>query len=139
MFMINGINTSLSGLLAASTRANTAANNIVNAYNTSTPVGGDTSTAAIHTSRAYVPQKVVNSSQQHGGVVATKVPVNPSSLSVYSPDDPVANEQGFVNIPNVDPAVEFSELIKAKHAYKANAAVLRTLYETQDAALDIIK
>jgi len=62
--MINGINTSLSGLLAASTRASTAANNIVNAYNTSTPVGGDSSTAAIRTSRAYVPHRTINSSQK---------------------------------------------------------------------------
>ena len=137
--MINGINTSLSGLLAASTRANTAANNIVNAYNTSTPIGGDTPTAALHTSRAYVPQKTANSSQKNGGVIATKIPVSPASLTVYSPNNPVANDSGFINIPNVDPAVEFSEMIKAKHAYKANIAVLRTLYETQDAALDIIR
>lgn len=137
--MINGISTSLSGLLAASTRANTAANNVVNAYNTSMPVGGDRKTAAIQTSRAYVPQKVVNSSQKNGGVIAIKVPVSPASLSVYNPDDPVSNDEGFVDIPNIDMAVEFSELIKAKHAYKANAAVLRTLSEVQDAALDIIK
>ncbi|MBL4601555.1 MAG: hypothetical protein JKY84_02295 [Emcibacteraceae bacterium] len=137
--MINGINTSLSGLLAASTRASTAANNIVNAYNTSTPAGGDTQTAALRTSRAYVPQRVANSSQKHGGVIATKFSINPASLTVYSPDNPIANDSGFINIPNVDPAVEFSELIKAKHAYKANIAVLRTLYDTQDAALDIIK
>ena len=137
--MINGISTSLSGLLAASTRASTAANNIVNAYNTSTPVGGDTSTAALRSARAYVPQRVVNSSQKHGGVVANKLPVTPSSLTVFNPDDPLSNEQGFVNVPNVDHAVEFSELIKAKHAYKANAAVLRTLSEIEDTALDIIK
>lgn len=137
--MISGINTSLSGLLAASTRASTAANNIVNAYNTSTPVGGDSSTAALRTTRAYVPQRTINSSQKNGGVIATNVPVNPASLSVYSPENPVSNDQGFVNIPNVDIAIEFSELIKAKHAYKANAAVLRTLFETQDAALDILK
>ena len=137
--MLNGITTSLSGLLAASTRANTAANNIVNAYNTSTPVGGDTSTAAIRSTRAYVPQKTVNTSQKNGGVSTTQVSVSPSSLSVYNPGDPVSNDQGFVDIPNIDPAVEFSELIKAKHAYKANAAVLRTLSEIQDTALDILK
>lgn len=137
--MINGLSTSISGLLAASTRASTAANNIVNAFNTSTPAGGDTSTAAIRTTRAYVPQRVINSPQKNGGVVATKVPVNPSSLTVFNPDDPVSNEQGFVNIPNVDHAVEFSELIKAKHAYKANAAVIKTLVEIEDTALDIIR
>ncbi|MDG1439047.1 MAG: flagellar basal body rod C-terminal domain-containing protein [Emcibacteraceae bacterium] len=137
--MINGISTSLSGLLAASTRANTAANNIVNAYNTSTPVGGDRNTAVIQTTRAYVPQKVINSSQKQGGVTATKVPVSPSSLSVYNPGDPVANSDGLVNIPNVEPAIEFAELIKAKNAYKANAAVLRTLYEVENTVLDIIK
>lgn len=137
--MINGISTSLSGLLAASTRATTAANNIVNAYNTSTPRGGDVSTAAIRTTRAYVPQKTVNSSQKNGGVTATRVPVSPASLTVYNPDNPVANEQGLVNIPNVDIAIEFSELIKAKNAYKANAAVLRTLSEVADAALDIVQ
>lgn len=137
--MINGINISLSGLLAASTRANTAANNIANAYNTSSPVGGDRNTASIQASRAYIPQKTVNSSLKNGGVSATRVPVNPASLSVYNPDNPVANEEGFVNIPNIEPAIEFSELIKAKNAYKANAAVLRTLSEVEDTALDIIK
>ncbi len=137
--MINGINTSLSGLLAASTRANTAANNIANAYNTSLPVGGDRNTATLQASRAYVPQKTVNSSLKNGGVTATRVPVSPSSLTVYSPDNPVSNEEGFVNIPNIEPAIEFSELIKAKNAYKANAAVLRTLSEIEDTALDIIK
>lgn len=137
--MINGINTSLSGLLAASTRANTAANNIVNAYNTSTPVGGDASTAALRTARAYVPQKVVNTPQKNGGVIATKVPVNPSSFNVFNPDNPVSNEQGFVSVPNVEPAIEFAELIKAKNAYKANIAVLRTLSEIEETAIDIIK
>lgn len=137
--MINGISTSLSGLLAASTRANTAANNIVNAYNTSMPAGGDRNTAAIQTSRAYVPQKVINTSNKQGGVTATKVPVSPASLSVYNPDDPVSNSDGFVNIPNIEPAIEFAELIKAENAYKANAAVLRTLIEVENTALDIIK
>ncbi len=137
--MINGISTSLSGLLAASTRASTAANNIVNAFNTARPAGGETSTAAIHTARAYTPQRVINTPQKNGGVIANKVPVNPSSLTVFNPNDPVANERGFVDVPNVDHAVEFSELIKAKHAYKANAAVLRTLAEIEDSALDIIR
>jgi|GEM_PF-711217 flagellar basal-body rod protein FlgC len=137
--MINGINTSLSGLLAASTRANTAANNIANAYNTSLPVGGDRNTATLQASRAYVPQKTVNSSLKNGGVTATRVPVSPSSLTVFSPDNPVSNEEIFVNIPNIEPAIEFSELIKAKNAYKANAAVLRTLSEIEDTALDIIE
>jgi len=137
--MINGINTSLTGLLAASTRANTAANNIANAYNTSLPVGGDRNTASLQASRAYVPQKTVNSSLKNGGVTATRVPVSPASLTVYSPDNPVSNEEGFVNIPNIEPAIEFSELIKAKNAYKANAAVLRTLSEIEDTALDIIE
>lgn len=137
--MINGINISLSGLLAASTRANTAANNIANAYNTSLPVGGDRNTASIQASRAYVPQKTVNSSQKNGGVNATRVPVNPASLTVYNPDNPISNDEGFVNIPNVEPAIEFSELIKAKNAYKANATVLRTLSEIENTALDILK
>jgi flagellar basal-body rod protein FlgC len=137
--MIKGINTSLSGLLAASTRANTAANNIVNAYNTSTPVAGDTSTAAIRTSRAYVPQRTINSSQKTGGVIATNVPINPSSFNVFNPGNPDANSDGLISVPNVSIEVEFAELRKATHAYKANAAVLRTLSDIQETALDIIK
>ncbi len=133
------MSTSISGLLAASTRASTAANNIVNAYNTSTPAGGDNSTAALRSARAYVPQRTLNVSGKNGGVIATTVPISPSSYEVYSPDNPVSNQQGFVSVPNVDPVVEYAELIRATHAYKANAAVIRTLNETFDAALDIIK
>lgn len=137
--MINSISTSISGLLAASTRANTAANNIVNAYSSSTPSGSDRSTAAIQTARAYIPEKVINSSRKNGGVIATKVPITPSSLTIYNPGNPVANEKGFVNVPNVDPIIEFAELSRATHAYKANAAVLKTLSEISKTTFDIIK
>ncbi|WP_417317523.1 flagellar basal body rod protein FlgC [Emcibacter sp.] len=136
--MINAINTSLSGLLASTSKLSVAASNIVNSRTTSTPKGTFAAdlTAAALGSKAYTPLKHGQSSNKHGGVMSYNIPVNPASLTAYSPDDPMANEEGYVAIPNVNDFVEVGEMIKASNAYKANAKVLSTLDETMDDFMD---
>ncbi|WP_321392376.1 flagellar basal body rod protein FlgC [Emcibacter sp.] len=136
--MINAINTSLSGLLASTSKLNVAASNIANSRTTSTPKGtfAANTTAAALGSKAYTPLRHEQSSNKYGGVMSYNIPVNPASLTAYSPDDPMANEEGYVAVPNVNEFVEVGEMIKASNAYKANAKVLSTLAETEQDFLD---
>ncbi|MFC7050248.1 flagellar basal body rod protein FlgC [Emcibacter nanhaiensis] len=139
--MNNAINTSLSGLLASTSKLNVAASNIVNSRNTSTPKGtfAANPSAAALVNKAYTPLKHEQSSNKYGGVMSYNIPVNPASLTAYAPDDPVANEDGYVAIPNVNEFVEVGEMIKATNAYKANAQVLSTLAEIEEDFLDQFK
>lgn len=135
--MFKAIQTSVSGLLAATSRANVAASNIVNAQVASTPAGQGGAPTTGETFRGYTPRRTEQTTTPSGGVRAHAAPVNPASLTVYDPASPLASEQGMVNIPNVSLPAELAELSRASHAYKANAAVLKALDETFNALVKI--
>ena len=126
--MIDAINTAVSGLRAATLRVNTAAQNIAAA-----PVSGNPDPAAYD---GYVPQRVTQTTVQGGGTIAKAVPVDPAFFTVFDPNDPNADADGRVGLPNVDLATEIVELTLAEHAYKANLAVIRTADEITEALLD---
>ncbi|WP_339860850.1 flagellar basal body rod protein FlgC [Paremcibacter congregatus] len=130
--MFKAIQTSVSGLLASTARANTAASNIVNSQVTSTPFSPNTGTAQ---SPGFTPQRLQQTTTAYGGVRTTNVPVSPASLSVYNPSSPLSNEQGLVDVPNVSFPAEIAELQRAKHAYAANAKMIKALDETAQVLL----
>ena len=58
---------------------------------------------------------------QPNGVKVTHIVEDPSDLRlVYEPDNPDANEDGYVEYPNVDTVTEMTNLIDASRAYEAN-------------------
>jgi flagellar basal-body rod protein FlgC len=56
---------------------------------------------------------------------------------VYEPDNPVADEQGYVRYPDIDMADQMGALIMAQRGYQANASVVDRAKETYQAALEI--
>jgi len=134
--MFKAIQTSVSGLIASTTRMNVAASNIVNAQVKSTPKGTPPSSPFAFNA-AYNPQHVEQSTTTDGGTRATVIPTSPASLTLFDPSSPLSNGQGFVDIPNVSLPAEIGELTRASQAYKANAAVIRTLDETFKTLLKI--
>ena len=58
---------------------------------------------------------------------------------VFDPSHPDANEDGYVQYPNVDPVVEMVDLISAQRAYEANIAVLVSEREMKERALAIME
>ena len=133
--MFKALQTSVSGLIASSTRFNGAASNIVNARVASSPKG---STGPRQTFKiGYTPQRVAQTTTTGGGVRATGAPVSPASLAIYDPTSPFANEQGTVDMPNVSLPIEISELKRARHAYEANAKAVKILDDTFKTLLKI--
>ncbi|KRG09757.1 flagellar basal body rod protein FlgC [Virgibacillus soli] len=62
--------------------------------------------------------------QQLNGVKATKIVEDDSPYRLeYNPDHPDANEDGYVELPNVDPLKEMVDLISATRSYEANVTV----------------
>lgn len=126
--MSDAIQIGLSGLVAASSRLQTAANNIAN-VNTTSRTGGAGGAG-------FQPQRTQQTPLPGGGVQATQVPVTPSHQTVFSPGDANANDAGQVDFPNVSLAEEMVQLKIAAQTYKANAAVIRTALELSDALLE---
>jgi len=58
---------------------------------------------------------------------------------VYEPDNPVADEKGYVRYPDIDLSEQMGSLIMAQRGYQANASVVDRAKETYQAALQIGK
>ena len=56
---------------------------------------------------------------------------------VYDPSHPDADEEGYVEYPNVDITTEIVDLMAASRAYQANVTVIQTAKTMAQAALDI--
>ncbi len=118
---------SVSGLQAQSKRLAVSANNVANMSTAATP-GSDS---------GYTPQEVIQTTTVGGGVRAETRDIEPSSVRVYSPSNPAADDEGTVELPNVSLEAEFSNQILAKRAYQANAAVIRTQDEMLGRLMDL--
>ena len=62
---------------------------------------------------------------------------NAEGRMVYEPDNPVADEKGYVRYPDIDLSEQMGSLIMAQRGYQANAAVVDRAKETYQAALQI--
>jgi flagellar basal-body rod protein FlgC len=62
-----------------------------------------------------------------GGVQVQSVVEDPSpARMIYNPTHPLANETGYVTMPNVDQSEEMVNMISASRSYQANVEVLNT-------------
>ncbi|MGD6842020.1 flagellar basal body rod protein FlgC [Bacillus infantis] len=58
---------------------------------------------------------------------------------VYDPEHPDANEEGYVQLPNVDPLKEMVDLVSSTRSYEANVTVLNASKSMLMKALEIGK
>ena len=152
MKITNGFDISASALTANRMRMDVISSNIANA---------ETTRAKIENGE-YVPYKrkmvVLDSNQQSfasllsnsmdsndktsglKGVRVAKIveDTTPTKL-VYNPSHPDANAEGYVEMPNVDTAVEMVDMIAAYRAYEANVTALNASKSMFQKALTIGK
>ncbi|MDP3306879.1 flagellar basal body rod protein FlgC, partial [Methylotenera sp.] len=122
MSLFNVFNISGSAMSAQSQRLNAVASNLANA---------DSATSANGT--PYKAKQVVFSatptaSQDASGVKVLKV-VEDSSPGkvVYDPKHPLANEKGYVTMPNVNVTEEMVNMISASRAYQNNVETMNAV------------
>jgi flagellar basal-body rod protein FlgC len=58
---------------------------------------------------------------------------------ILDPGSPVADEQGYVTMPNVNLPIEMMNLNIAARAYQANAAILKRYQQMVDTALELLR
>ncbi len=58
---------------------------------------------------------------------------------LYDPNNPLANEQGYVQMPNINLPIEMMNLNLASRSYQANAAVLKRYQKMVETTLELLK
>lgn len=116
----------LSGLTAATLKLGAAASNLANSQDEA-PIGAP----------GYQPLKVQNTTAPGGGVAAVATTVKPASFLAYDPTSPVANAQGLIAKPEIDPIEEVSNQLQAGRAFAFSLKALEVQNETEQTLLDL--
>ncbi len=121
MSLFNVFNIAGSAMSAQAQRLNVVASNLANADSATGPDG-----------QAYKAKQVVFETIQAAGQVGAGVKVsavvedNSPMRMQYDPKHPMANAQGYVEMPNVNPVDEMVNMISASRSYQNNVDVLNT-------------
>jgi len=116
-----------SALSAQRVRMDTIATNLANAESTRTPEGGP------YQRKMVTFREVLNEGVAVAGVVTDPTP----GPRVYEPAHPDADAQGYVQLPNVQVAIEMVDMISATRAYEANVSALTAAKRMALKALEI--
>ena len=118
MSLFNVFNVAGSAMTAQAQRLNTTASNLANA---------DSATSA--SGQAYRAKQVVFEAvpldNANTGVKVSQVVEDPSPLKqVYDPKNPLADDKGYVSMPNVNVVDEMVNMISATRSYQTNVETM---------------
>ena len=121
MSLFNIFNIAGSAMTAQSQRLNAVASNLANADSTTGPDG-----------KPYRAKQVVFSTLPMDGQGGTGVKVaavvedtSPMKM-IYDPKHPLADERGYVTLPNVNVVEEMVNMISSSRSYQNNVEVMNT-------------
>jgi flagellar basal-body rod protein FlgC len=141
MNAISAMEISASGLSAQRRRMAVIATNIANAESLVTPEGGPYRRREV--TFATVMKNAMDSDSpaaEVGGVKIASVSVSKEPLqSVYDPQHPMANKDGFVLRPNINVTKEMVDMVSAQRSYEANLSAMKAYREMQRGSLSILK
>ena len=141
MSFLSSFNISASALTAQRVRMDVISENIANIDTTRTEEGGPyrRKMVVLKASNDFKDMVVKNLNQyEPGGVeVAEIIEDNSEFKAVYNPEHPDADENGYVNMPNVDSLKETIDLMEAYRAYQANITALNAVKQMAIKALEI--
>jgi flagellar basal-body rod protein FlgC len=149
--LFNGLNISASGLTANRMRMDVVSSNIANANTTraqlvngewapyrrkSVELSQSGTSPFAHQLQSAIQKESANVS----GVTVSRIREDqtPFNLS-YDPTNPDADENGYVQLPNVDPIKEMVDLMSATRSYEANVTALNASKNMFMKALEIGK
>ncbi len=125
MSLFNVFNIAGSGVQAQSQRLNVVASNLANADSVAGPDGQPYKARHVVFQAQAIGQQTADN--QTPGVKVTQIVEDQSPLrKVYDPKHPMADEQGYISMPNVNPVDEMVNMISASRSYQSNIEVMNT-------------
>ncbi len=133
MSLFKVFDVSASAISAQSQRLNVVASNLANADSVAGPDG-----------QPYKARQVVFQTQMFGSdpasagvAVSQVVEDNSAPRKVHDPQNPAANAEGDVTMPNVNPIEEMVNMISASRSYQTNVDVMNTAKSLLQKALQL--
>jgi flagellar basal-body rod protein FlgC len=126
---------SASGMEAQSVRLRTIAENIANANSTSTTPGGEPFRRKLVTFKSEFDKALgVNE------VKVDRVTTDNSQFDKrYDPQNPGADKDGYVLMPNVNPLIEMMDMRQAQRSYEANLSVVSVTNSMASNTVNLLK
>ncbi|HEY5614367.1 MAG TPA: flagellar basal body rod protein FlgC [Lysobacter sp.] len=122
-----------SAMTAQSVRLSTIASNLANADS----VSGDPN-AVFRAKQPVFSTEAVAGNPALSGVRVTEVSESTAApLKRYEPGHPLADPQGYVYAPDIDPVAQMVDLISASRSYQANVEVFNSAKELAMATLNM--
>ena len=151
MAFLSTINIIGSGLTAQHLRLDVISENVTNIQTTRTEEGGPYRRKVVvfqamggrNSFRDVMARTlngvVSNAGQENtGGVRVVEIAEDPSDFKLkYDPTDPDANEEGYVELPNVDLVKEITDAMAASQSYSANVTTFNVLKSVISSGLEI--
>lgn len=135
------LNTAASGMSAQSIRLSAIASNMANADTV-----GSTPETTYHEKLPIFEQVTQNipglnpSDQPIGGVRVTRIAESQAPLiKRFDPQNPLANEEGFVYSTNVNSIEQMTNMIDASRSYQADIQMVTTVKDLLSQSLDVLK
>jgi flagellar basal-body rod protein FlgC len=154
MGLFDAMDVSASGLTAERLRMDTIANNLANSNSVKGANGkpfqrqvveiaarGDgTASAGYATFGDFQGGGAGAGTGAGGGVTAYGIATDKTpGRKIYDPGNPDADKQGYVEMSNVNPVTEMTDLITATRAYEADTSAIKAVEGMAQHALDVIR
>lgn len=122
MSLFKVFDVSASAISAQSQRLNVVASNLANAESVAGPDGQP------YKSRQVVFQtRLIDGDPASAGVQVVQVTEdNSPARRIHDPENPAADADGYVTLPNVNPVEEMVNMISASRSYQTNVDVMNT-------------
>ncbi|SNR76415.1 flagellar basal body rod protein FlgC [Desulfurobacterium atlanticum] len=134
--LFKGLEISLTGMSAQRIRIDVASSNLANA-NAINPVTGEP-----YRRKVPVFESVL---VKEGNIPLNEVRVkeiaydeSPFKMK-YDPNNPLADKDGYVTLPNVDPLKEMVDMVSAMRSYEANLTAFNTHKNMLTSSLEILR
>jgi flagellar basal-body rod protein FlgC len=152
MSFLSTINIIGSGITAQHLRLDVISENVTNINTTRTEEGGpyrrklvvfqaqNATRDAFRVAMAQARNGMVSNAgfENSGGVRVVEIAEDPSDFKLkYDPTDPDANEEGYVELPNVDLVKEITDAMAASQAYSADVTAFNVLKGVISSGLEI--
>lgn len=124
--MIDAMHNAIAGLRVSVQRLGVATDNIANARSSGLLAPYD----------GFMPQRLDQTTDAGGSVRGSVRPIDAPVLPAYAPNDPSANADGVVGMPNVSLPAQFVDHAVARRSYEANVAVLKATNEMMKILVD---
>lgn len=138
MSIFDSFNINTSGLSLERLKLDTISTNIVNVNTTRTEEGGPYKRKEVMFQESLKKASATDQ-MKSAGVKPTQIREDQETRTIYQPDHPDADENGYLELPNVNLSDEMINMMNTVRTYEANASAFESSKNMMKKALEISK